>query len=192
MSNCCSTLVTTSCTFKTQVLGTRDSLIWDRLWCGWFCCRRIVPSLPSLVRFRRSLPPGVTGRAAVAHGRQGGGRFRSPEKKKEASKSSWPMAAERWGRTWRVQRTSALAYRRGQRRDTLHTAKLCPFLFLVFPPSFHSAFSSVLFGGLCCEWKTRRLIHFPYLHLLFVQLQVTMPGKTPLWRLLVSCTCLQL
>ena len=64
-----------------------DSLIWDQLWCGWFCCRRVVPFLPSrilsLLPTLGSLPPGVTGRVAVAHGRQGqgGGRFGGLERK---------------------------------------------------------------------------------------------------------------
>ena len=52
----------------------RDSLIWDRIWCDWFCSRRIVPSLPrfvlSLLPAGDSLSPGVTGGAGVGHGRK--------------------------------------------------------------------------------------------------------------------------
>ena len=35
---------------------------------------------------------------------------------------------EKWGRTWRVQKTSALGYRRGWRRGNHRTSKVCPFL----------------------------------------------------------------
>ena len=46
----------------------------DRLRCAWCCNRRIVPSppgvVPSLLPPTGSLPLGVTGRAAVAHGEQ--------------------------------------------------------------------------------------------------------------------------
>ena len=72
----------------------------------------------------------VAGGAAVAHGRQGkeAVQFGGPEKKVEG-RSLW-IKAEMWREPRRVQRISALADRRGQRRNFFHTSKVCPFLFL--------------------------------------------------------------
>ena len=53
-----------------HVQGIRDALIGDLLWLGWCNGRRIVPLLPGIVpSLLPSLPPDVTGGAAVAHGR---------------------------------------------------------------------------------------------------------------------------
>ena len=68
-------------------------------------------------QLRGSVPPGVAGRVAVAHGRQGqgGGRFRGLERKRRQALRRGSALRE-WRRPWRIRRTSTLPWRRGQRQ----------------------------------------------------------------------------
>ena len=105
-------------------------------------------------------------------------------RKKAAGVSLWLRCAE-MGRPWRVQGTSALAYRRGQRRGNHHASK-------VFPFPFRGAFPYRNF--FCTAWRPHcgrfsllplpcrngcrqmlRLTCFLYVHLVLVMLKASMP-----------------
>ena len=92
----------------------------------------------------------------------------------------------------RVQKTSALAHKRGGRRSNHHTLKVCPFLVLfpkvfLFRTSFCTVWQPHLRAPLCCTCfaevyvykEVRSLIRCPYLHRFFVQLAASMLGDAP-------------
>ena len=115
-------------------------------------------------------------------------------KEKAAGRSTW-MRSERWGGPWRVQRTSALAYRRGgPLLASSHSED-------VFLPLFFSRRLSVprlllhclaaslralsCFAEVNADGEMRRLIRFPCLYLFFVELKASMLCNAP-----VRCTAL--
>ena len=139
--------------------------------------RRVVPFLPSrilsLLPTRGSLPPGVTGRVAVAHGRQGqgSGRFGGVDKK-AAGTSSWLGAAVK-RRPWRIRGTSTLAWRLGQRQASFFLLFFHGvYFFALFPVALGGLTANAFLDCLCfaevyVDREVRRLISFLYLYLVF-------------------------
>ena len=139
---------------------------------------RPIPSKPqSIPAFNAWFPcHQVTGRVAVAHGRQGqgGGRFGGLERKRrQALRIGSGAAAKR--RPWRVRRTSTLAWRRGQRQASFFLFSFC-----------HGAF---FFRVASCSSRRSRCECFSRLSVL--RRGVCRQGGAPLdlFPLFASCLC---